>query len=87
MTEFYVTNVQKADANEKDGHYQFLVTFADKTQCRVFYSKNPDWKLDSVTRLLTVPCPICRRDYFCNCLDRFTDVIDREIKDSGFLPE
>lgn len=87
MHQFYVTDLQQSDTNEKLGHYQFLVTFADKTKCRIFYDKNPDWKISSVTRLLTVPCPICRRDYYCSCLDRFTDEIHREIQDSGLLPE
>ncbi|TMV48158.1 hypothetical protein FE783_19620 [Paenibacillus mesophilus] len=87
MQQFYVTDLQQSDSNEKLGHFQFLVTFADKSKCRIFYDKNPDWKISNITRLLTVPCPICRRDYFCNCLDRFTDEIHREIQDSGLLPE
>lgn len=87
MHQFYVTDLQKSDSNEELGQYQFVATFADKTKCRIFYEKNPDWKVTSITRLLAVPCPICRRDYFCNCLDRRTDDIHREIQDSGLLPE
>ncbi|MBD2860479.1 MULTISPECIES: hypothetical protein [Paenibacillus] len=87
MAQFYVTDLQQSDTNEKAGLYQFLATFSDKTKARVFYTKNPDWKITSITRLLTVPCPICRKDYFCNCLERFSDTIHNEIVDSGLLPE
>ncbi|MDF2723218.1 MAG: hypothetical protein K0Q59_2893 [Paenibacillus sp.] len=87
MHQFYVTDLQQSDTNEKLGLYQFVATFANKTKCRIFYEKNPDWKINSVTRLLYVPCPICRRDYFCGCLDRFTNEIHQEIQDSGLLPE
>lgn len=87
MQQFYVTDLQQSDSNEELGQFQFLVTFADKSKCRIFYEKNPDWKIVNITRLLAVPCSICHRDYFCNCMDRFMEIIHQEIQDSGLLPE
>lgn len=86
-SQFYVTDLQKSDSNLEAGLYQFIVTFADQSKCRAFYSKNPDWKITSVNRLLNTPCPICRKDYYCNCMDRLKLEIDREIHDSGLMTD
>lgn len=62
-------------SNPKSGLYQVLVKLRDGSQCRVFYNN----KEASVNRLQTTPCPICRRDYYCHCLDKFTDQITSQI--------
>jgi hypothetical protein len=84
---FTISNVEKSDINEKAGLYQFIVTFADQSKGRLFYSKNPDWKLINVSRLLNVPCPMCRKDYYCKCLEYYSQELDQEVREGGYLPE
>lgn len=82
---FYVTDLQPSDSNPEAGLYQFIVTFVDNSKCRAFFSKDPEWRITSANRLLNVPCPICRKDYYCSCMDRRKLEIEREIMDSGLL--
>ncbi|QHT61629.1 hypothetical protein GXP70_17735 [Paenibacillus lycopersici] len=74
-----------ADINPAAGLYHFVVTMSDNTQIRLIFTKNPDWKLIGVNRLLTVPCPICRRDYYCNCMTKYTEAFEREVLDNELI--
>ncbi|SDX78473.1 hypothetical protein [Paenibacillus sp. CF384] len=74
-----------ADINVADGLYHFVVTMSDNTQCRLIFTKKPDWKLIGVNRLLTVPCPICRRDYYCNCMSKYQEAFEREVLDKELI--
>lgn len=59
---------------------QIVVTLQDSTQLRII---NNDGK-KTITRLLTMPCPICRKDFFCKCFDRYVDVIDEQLEESDW---
>lgn len=70
-----------AEKNEKNGLFQFIMELADGSKCRIFYSKNPDWKATHIARLNVTPCPVCKKDFICNCMEKFLDVLDQQIKD------
>ncbi|GGG19794.1 hypothetical protein GCM10010913_47420 [Paenibacillus aceti] len=68
-----IQNVSIAGSNEKEGLYEFAVKLADGTQCRVFYHRFPEWRLTNINRLQKTPCPVCRKDYICNCMEGFAE--------------
>lgn len=84
-TKLVIDNVQLSDRNEELGLYQFIVTFKDRTKARVFMRNQPAWHLASVSRLLNVPCSICRKDYYCKCFEKYSDEIERQLIDDGHV--
>ncbi|NMO95788.1 hypothetical protein [Paenibacillus lemnae] len=80
-----IKNVTKAGSNDKDGLYEFIVNLADGTDCRMFYSRNPEWKLTNVSRLGKTPCPICRKDFICKCMEKFSADFDNQMKEREWL--
>ncbi|GAA0133383.1 hypothetical protein YSY43_02230 [Paenibacillus sp. YSY-4.3] len=80
-----VQNVTKASSNEKEGLYEFIVTMADGTACRVFFHRNPEWRLTGVSRLQRTPCPVCRKDFICKCMDKFSGEILQQIDDGQWI--
>ncbi|MCQ6561159.1 hypothetical protein [Paenibacillus mendelii] len=73
-----ITDIQPSDSNEKTKLYQYVVTLTDKSKYRLFLSKNPDWSLNSANRLLNIPCPMCRKDYYCKCMDKHLPQLESE---------
>lgn len=80
-----VTNVTKAGSNDKAGLYEFIVKLADGTECRVFYNRNPKWQLSNISRLQKTPCPVCRKDFICKCMDQFSGDIASQIEDGQWF--
>ncbi|MBP2000562.1 hypothetical protein J2Z69_001593 [Paenibacillus shirakamiensis] len=80
-----VNKVTEASNNDKDGLYEFMVNMEDGTQTRVFYQRYPEWKLTNISRLLRNPCPICRKDFICKCMDNFTADIHNQLIEGQFL--
>lgn len=80
-----VVNVTKAGSNENDGLYEFIVKMADGTACRVFYHRFPKWRLSNVSRLQKTPCPVCRKDFICKCMDKFSADIHRQMEEGQWL--
>jgi hypothetical protein len=80
-----ISDLAASDINKDLGLYQFIATLSDGTKCRLFYTKNPDFKLTDVNRLQTVPCPVCRKDYYCNCMNRFTAEFNKEVNDRDLI--
>ncbi|ALP35621.1 hypothetical protein ASL14_05010 [Paenibacillus sp. IHB B 3084] len=68
-----IVNFTLAGSNEKEGLYEFKMSLADGTECRVFSQRNPEWTLTNISRLLTTPCPVCHKDFICKCMDMFHD--------------
>lgn len=73
-----ITDMEVSDINEKTKLYQYVVTLHDKSKYRLFLSKNPEWNLQSANRLLNIPCPMCRKDYYCKCMDKHLDKLEAE---------
>lgn len=80
-----VQNVTKASSNEKEGLYEFIVTMADGSACRVFFHRNPEWRLTNVSRLQRTPCPVCRKDFICKCMDKFSGEIKQQLDDGQWI--
>ncbi|GGA37289.1 hypothetical protein [Paenibacillus physcomitrellae] len=80
-----VDNVILASSNEKDGLYEFIVHMVDGTECRVFYNRTPEWKLTNISRLQKTPCPVCRKDFICKCMDSFTGEIDQQMNEGQWF--
>ncbi|WP_374017944.1 hypothetical protein ABU162_28325 [Paenibacillus thiaminolyticus] len=71
------------ERNDEDNLYQVKVKLQDGTQCRVIYNKGAI----TISRLLSIPCPICRKDFICLCLNRFAEQIDSQVHLSDMLAE
>lgn len=80
-----ITNVTKASSNDKDGLYEFIIKLADGTECRAFYHRHPEWKMTAVSRLLKTPCPICRKDFICRCMENYTSEFDQQMVGDGWI--
>lgn len=80
-----ITNVTKAGSNEKEGLYEFIINLADGTGCRIFYNRFPDWKMMDVSRLGRTPCPVCRKDFICKCMEKFSSDFDQQMRDGNWL--
>ncbi|MDO7907288.1 hypothetical protein Q5741_12815 [Paenibacillus sp. JX-17] len=80
-----IVDLKKAGINEKDGLYEFTMNLADGTACRVFYQRNPEWKLMNVSRLQKTPCPVCRKDYICKCMDQYEGELNRQMQDDQWI--
>lgn len=74
-----IAKLQVASKNEKDGLYEFTMKLVDGTQCRVFYSKSPDWKMTAISRLQKTPCPVCRKDFICKCMDQWSGDLHQQM--------
>lgn len=80
-----IRGIAASDKNEKTGLYQFIITLGEGAKGRAFFKKDPEWKMTAVTRLLNVPCPICHKDYYCNCLEKNAEMIERQIIDQDLI--
>lgn len=69
-----VVHAKIVSDNKKNGLYEVVAQLKDRNQCRLFFERDPETGVGKVTnlnRLLKEPCPICRKDYLCNCLERY----------------
>ncbi|MDQ0170404.1 hypothetical protein [Paenibacillus tundrae] len=80
-----IAQLQVASQNEKDGLYEFTVKLEDGTQCRVFYSRSPEWKLTHISRLQKTPCPVCRKDFICKCMDQWSEDLHHQMIDEQWV--
>lgn len=84
-TKLVIKDIVPSDRNEETGLYQYIATLSNQAKCRLFFSKNPDWKLIGVNRLLNIPCPICRKDYYCNCMSNHAGELERQALEMNLL--
>ncbi|MCD1260708.1 hypothetical protein B5M42_018055 [Paenibacillus athensensis] len=69
-----VVEAKVVSDNKKNGLFEVVAILKDRSQCRLFFERDPQTgvgKIANLNRLMKEPCPICRRDYLCNCLDRY----------------
>jgi hypothetical protein len=60
--------------NPKNGLFEVLAVLKDRTKCRIAFERNASTGEEiasHVNRLFTEPCPICRKDFLCNCMTRY----------------
>ncbi|MBD2846252.1 hypothetical protein IDH44_13685 [Paenibacillus sp. IB182496] len=81
-----IQEINSSDYNEDSGLYQFVVTLTNQAKCRLFFSKDPEWKITAVNRLLNIPCPVCRKDYYCNCMSKYAAEFEQQMLETNRLP-
>ncbi|PWV98412.1 hypothetical protein DFQ01_11847 [Paenibacillus cellulosilyticus] len=76
-----IINIEDSgDYNNKEKIYQLIVTLDDYSRTRFFLKKDPEWQLVDVARLLNIPCPVCRKDYYCSCMKRHLPRLEEQFK-------
>ncbi|WP_152394987.1 hypothetical protein [Paenibacillus guangzhouensis] len=80
-----VNDFKLSDYNEKEGLYQFVVELQDGIKCRMFYNRYPEWTVKNISRLHTTPCPICRKDYICKCMENVVDQIHAQVQERELI--
>lgn len=75
--------------NPKNGLMEISAELKDRTVCRIIYEKDASGSFvpTHINRLQKEPCPICRKDYLCNCMQRFIDDISAQSLEQTGLPE
>ncbi|NHN30685.1 hypothetical protein [Paenibacillus agricola] len=80
----YQPKVMKAEIvsnNTKNGLFEVLVHLKDRTSCRLTYGKDTATGTavaSHINRLLYEPCPICRKDFLCNCMNKYKEDISQQ---------
>ncbi|WP_409346957.1 hypothetical protein [Paenibacillus sp. MBLB4367] len=71
-----VKDAQIVKSSKSGDAYEVAVTLQDSAKCKLFVVMvNGEMKPSSINRLQNVPCPICRKDYYCNCMERCMDEV------------
>jgi hypothetical protein len=73
-----VVDAKIVSDNKKNGLFEVVAYLTDRNQCRLIFERDPETgkgKVTNINRLLKEPCPICRKDYLCNCLERYMNGI------------
>lgn len=76
-----VVHAEVVQKNQSDGLFQVVAKFDDRNACRITFSGDLQAgtaKATHLSRLLKEPCPICRKDYLCNCLGRHIENISTQ---------
>ncbi|MWV44412.1 hypothetical protein GRF59_12300 [Paenibacillus sp. HJL G12] len=80
-----ISNMKEASSNEQSGLYEFILDLADGTVCRVFYSRYPEWKMTNISRLQKTPCPVCRKDFICKCIESYKGELTQQIEENQWI--
>jgi hypothetical protein len=73
-----VIDAKLVSDNKKNGLMEVVAFLKDRNQARLTFQRDPQTgtpKVTDLNRLMNEPCPICRKDYLCNCLERYMDDI------------
>jgi hypothetical protein len=73
-----VVDAKIVSDNKKNGLFEVVAYLKDRNQCRLTYQRDPQTGTNKVTdlsRLMNEPCPICRKDYLCDCLEQYMEGI------------
>ncbi|WJH34273.1 hypothetical protein MJA45_17280 [Paenibacillus aurantius] len=67
--------------NEKNGLMEVVVVLEDRNHCRVTYETLPSGEKvpTDISRLHKEPCPVCKKDYLCNCMDPYLPEIGEQV--------
>jgi hypothetical protein len=84
-----VVDAKIVSHNQKNGLFEIVVTLKDRTSCRLIFEKDSESgavQATHVNRLLDEPCPICRKDFLCQCLTRFKEQISSQALELAGTP-
>ncbi|SFL83194.1 hypothetical protein SAMN03159341_110146 [Paenibacillus sp. 1_12] len=76
-----VINAEIVSNNPKNGLFEVVVNLKDRTSCRLIYEKKADNATpfaSHINRLLNEPCPICRKDFLCDCMTKYKEDISEQ---------
>ncbi|ANE47775.1 hypothetical protein SY83_17470 [Paenibacillus swuensis] len=77
-----VVSAQIVSKNQSNDLFQVVAQLEDRLECRLTFSGDAstgDAKATHISRLLKEPCPICRKDYLCNCMTRYMEPISVQV--------
>ncbi|MCW3793655.1 hypothetical protein [Paenibacillus sp. LS1] len=80
-----IADLELAYGNKEDGLYEFKMNLVDGTKCRVFYTRSPEWKMTNISRLQKTPCPVCRKDFICKCMDQWASDLHQQMIDDQWM--
>ncbi|MFC0214235.1 hypothetical protein ACFFK0_17540 [Paenibacillus chartarius] len=63
--------------NTKNGLFEIVAVLKDRTKCRIGYERTASGEEHAthINRLFTAPCPVCRKDFLCSCMNNFMPTI------------
>jgi hypothetical protein len=66
--------------NPNNGLYEVVVSLKDRTKCRLVFEKDAQGgsKVTNIARLYKEPCPICRKDFLCYCMNKYMEDISTQ---------
>lgn len=76
-----VVDAKIVSNNPKNGLFEIVVNLKDRTSCRLIFEKDAETgeaQVTHVSRLLKEPCPICRKDFLCNCMISYKDELQAQ---------
>ncbi|KPV56053.1 hypothetical protein QJ48_29745 [Paenibacillus sp. A3] len=75
--------------NPKNGLFEIVAQLKDRTVCRLIYERDTAGNVTPthINRLLKEPCPICRKDFLCNCMSKFKENISSQALDLAGTPQ
>ncbi|WP_426453955.1 hypothetical protein ACP26L_15995 [Paenibacillus sp. S-38] len=83
-----VTDAKVVSHNPKNGLFEIVASLKDRTVCRLTYETDEAGgaRATHISRLLQEPCPICRKDFLCNCMDKFKENISAQALEHTGVP-
>jgi hypothetical protein len=78
-----VVDAKVVSDNKKNGLFEVVAYLKDRNQCRLIFERDAvtgEGKVTNLNRLMNEPCPICRKDYLCNCLEYYMHGIAEQSK-------
>lgn len=76
-----VVEAEVVSENKQNGFFEIVAVLSDRNRCRITFEPNPETgepKATAISRLYTVPCGICKKDYLCYCLNRYLDTLGEQ---------
>lgn len=72
-----VVDAKIVSDNPKNGLFEVVAVLKDRSKCRIGFERSASGEEHAthVNRLFTEPCPICRKDFLCNCMSKFLPTI------------
>lgn len=73
-----VVDAKIVSDNPKNGLFEIVATLKDRTKTRIGFQRDQQSGEEHAThinRLFTEPCPVCRKDFLCNCMSKFMPTI------------
>jgi len=75
-----VVNAKVVSENKNNGFFEIVAELSDRNRCRVTFERNEQGEAVAthISRLYTVPCGICKKDFLCYCLNRYKEEIGEQ---------